>query len=420
MQKIGKIAMIKFILDEGKQLHKEGKIDEAIDKYSEALQANHKYRPALKQLASIYEDRQEFDKAIEYYQSIVKHRPTDSLSYANLANLLLKQGKILESIANYQKAISIKSDLPESVYIGLGNALSQNGQADEAIAAHKKAMERQSEKSNFLLRHHWINHDLKIIFCAIPKNANTLFKTTLLDNSSYGEVYQQAKQARNLDVHQYFLNKDIRETFSIRDISYLYNEEYFKFVILRNPFKRLVSAYFNKIVRPCIALKRRNIKPQIPPKGSSLENLIREVYEFMGVQPDFAKSITFEQFVRYVARTKDVDLNLHWRPQHTFLGLFEYDFIGQFEKLDLVIEHLEKKFDIRISQGATVEKLITNYRKFSSSENFWNKYPEYFLDFDTVPTSSQLYTPELEEIVRERYAEDIKLYEREFNINPRP
>ena len=159
-------------------------------------------------------------------------------------------------------------------------------------------------------------------------------------------------------------------------------------------------------------------------KKTILEKAITAVYESLGMEPDFGKSISFEQFIQYLIKTKDADLDPHWRPQHSFLGLglfkFKYDFVGQFEKLDEVIELLETKFDIKVNTNVARKSHQTKYRDIDSNENFSQKYPEDFLDLDGFPDSNQFYTPELEELVRKRYAEDIDLYEREFIVNPKP
>ncbi|MEM9274421.1 MAG: sulfotransferase family 2 domain-containing protein [Cyanobacteria bacterium P01_F01_bin.143] len=416
-----KITKVKALFLEGNQLRKEDQLAEAIKKYSEALQAKPNYLPALNHLARIYETRNEYEKARRYYQLAIEQNPKKATAHANLAKVLLNQDQIQESIDAYKKAISLESNLPEYVYIDFGDALNKNGQTAEAITAHKKAIKIKSQDPQFRLRDYWINHDLKLIFCAIPKNANTLFKTMLVEYSQNSAEYKKG----NLNVHQYFSeNKDFEEEFALKDISYLDNPEYFKFVILRNPFRRLVSGYINKFVSPIVESMRRK-KKFTPTKPISAQGkIIREVSEFLGIEPDFEKSVTFDQFIRYLSRTEDVKLNIHWRPQHTFLGLglfkFKYDFIGKFEELNLVIEHLEKKFDIQVNKNVMGKSHITNYKEFTNSGDFCHKYPIDFLELEGVPSSNQLYTPELEALVRVRYAEDIALYEREFNVTPRP
>ena len=413
-----KIAKVKALFDEGNQLRKKGELTEAIEKYSELLQANPDYLPALNHLAKIYAIRKEFNKARRYYQLVIEQQPNKAMAHVNLAKVMMEQEQIQDSIDTYQKAFIIDKNLPSSVYLDLGYAFNKNGQTREAITTHKKAIEIESENPNFYLRNYWINHDLKLIFCAIPKNANTLFKTMLVENSNHSTEYKQG----NANVHRYFReNREFEKDFMITDISYLDQPEYFKFVILRNPFQRLVSGYINKFVVEKIGRRKK----RVPVKPVSAQGkIIRDVSNFLGIQPDFEKSVTFDQFIRYLSRTKDFNLNIHWRPQHTFLGLglfkFKYDLIGKFEDLDPVIEYIEKKFNIKVSKNVISDSHRTNYRDFPNNEGLCHKYPDDFINLDVLPRCNQLYTPELEELVRVRYAEDIALYEREFNVTPRP
>lgn len=44
-----------------------------------------------------------------------------------------------------------------------------------------------------------------------------------------------------------------------------------------------------------------------------------------------------------------------------------------------------------------------------------DKYPAYLRSLDGFPKAHHFYTSELEELVRKKYAEDIRIYEKEFN-----
>ena len=67
---------------EGNQLRKEGKLVLAIAEYNQALKVNPQCIPALNQLASIYESKKEWSKAIAFYQKILQLAPNRSLVQA--------------------------------------------------------------------------------------------------------------------------------------------------------------------------------------------------------------------------------------------------------------------------------------------------------------------------------------------------
>ena len=144
------IATFQAFFDEGKQLRKKGKLIEAIEKYSQALQANPDSLITLNQLAGIYEARKEFDKALSHYQILVDQQPTKGMAYANLARMMMKQGHIQDSIRTHKKALTILPRQPDRIYKilykQLGEALKQNGQVSEVIAVYQELLnEKKAE-----------------------------------------------------------------------------------------------------------------------------------------------------------------------------------------------------------------------------------------------------------------------------------
>ncbi len=286
----------------------------------------------------------------------------------------------------YQQVINRNPKVHERIYLELQYAQQQLGNKQAADWAYKRWIE------NYYL----VEHSHKIAYCPIGKNACTLLKNMLLTISPEQENYQQS----NLKMHEY-IDKN-KSLFTLKDFSYLEHSDYFKFIVIRNPFKRLVSTYVDKFVK-----RRNNKDPHALP-------VIKSVYEYLGLEPNFAKSITFSQFIDYLLRTEDRHLDGHWRPQAVYFAanLVKFNFVGQFEKLDNVINHLEKQLKLKID--ANVSKHRLDYGDFTGKEKFNNIYPEQLSKLAATPKSKQFYTPQLEEKVRIRYAEDIAIYEKEF------
>lgn len=289
----------------------------------------------------------------------------------------------------YQQVIDRHRQVQERIYLELQYAQQQLGNKQQANQVYKRWIE------NFYL----VEHSHKIIYCPIGKNACTLLKNMLLTISPEQEKYQQSK----LKMHEY-IDKH-KDFFTLKDFSYLDRSDYFKFIVIRNPFKRLVSTYVDKFVN-----RRNNKDPHALP-------VIKNVYKYFGLEPNYARSITFSQFIDYLLRTDDRHLDGHWRPQSVYFtsDLVKFDFIGQFEKLDTVINHLEKQLNIKID--ANISKHRLDYKDFASKEKFYNIYPEQLSKLPATPRSQQFYIPQLEEKVKIRYAEDIAIYEQEFNVN---
>ena len=61
-------------------------------------------------------------------------------TYNNLGNALADQGKLVEAVASYRRAIELRPDLAEA-HANLGIALRNQGKPDEATACHQRAIE---------------------------------------------------------------------------------------------------------------------------------------------------------------------------------------------------------------------------------------------------------------------------------------
>ncbi len=181
----------------------------------------------------------------------------------------------------------------------------------------------------------------------------------------------------------------------------LSSPEYFKFVVLRNPFRRLVSGYLDKFA-----------KHVVPEAFAS--DVIANVQAALGLEVDVEKSITFSQFIDYLVRTPDRELNDHWRPQHNFIASVPFDFTGQFEAIDSVVSHLEDSLSIRVRKK--VSSHVTQYRQFDTDFEFWNMYPYELRALGGMPRASQLFSEDLKLRIQSRYRYDIQIYEQAFDV----
>jgi hypothetical protein len=304
-----------------------------------------------------------------------------------------KQEKdLVAADAYYQEAIEKNPELPENIYLEFKTIQEQLGKKIEARETYKSWIERE----------YLVEHNNQIIYCPIAKNACTLLKNVLIEISDKHEEFKKS----DCKIHKYIDSN--KHLFQLNDFDYINREDYFKFIILRNPFKRVISTYADKFVNRL----NKNDPHAIP--------VIEEVYQHLGLPVDFQKSITFSQFVEHLLRTEDAQLDSHWRPQSIYFAsdLVKFDYVGQFEKLDRVIEDLEYRLNVKMDAG--VSKHRTTYSKIASVENFHELYPSELKSLPSFPQSSQFYTQEIEELVRSRYSEDIAIYEENFGTKLEP
>ena len=124
----------------GNVLLQQGKVDEAISNYHEALQIYPNYAADEGNLGDALLQQGNVDGAISHYQKALQIKPDFAEAWYNLGNALLQQGRVDEAIPGIQQALKIKPDLAEA-YNKLGNALFQQRDMDGAIANYQKALQ---------------------------------------------------------------------------------------------------------------------------------------------------------------------------------------------------------------------------------------------------------------------------------------
>ena len=117
----------------GDTLFKQGRKDEAMPHYLEALRINPDYADAHGNLGNCLIDRGNKDEAITHLRKAVDLMPDIPVNHYNLANGLLQIGKLDEAIASYQKALKLSPDFVPALN-NLGMVFFQLGRNEDAIA----------------------------------------------------------------------------------------------------------------------------------------------------------------------------------------------------------------------------------------------------------------------------------------------
>jgi hypothetical protein len=146
----------------------------------------------------------------------------------------------------------------------------------------------------------------------------------------------------------------------------------FRFTFVREPIRRVESAYLSKVVRARDGLLGRRVRLQ----------------ETLGLPQDREQVPTFDQFVAALEATEPIRMDPHWRPQHLNLmhPLVEYDVVGRLENFAADLARVREMAGL---PDVAVEVLNTSTRPSDSL-------------FDG--------RPELLRRVRDVYARDFELY----------
>ena len=107
-------------------------------------------------------------------------------------------------------------------------------------------------------------------------------------------------------------------------------KNFYKFVIVRDPFERLVSAYRNK-------LQRMNLG-----NWSPLVKRIIKKYRYNNTETNITGiDVSFTEYVRHLINNPPWMLDMHWMPYEDLCHPchVKYDFIGSIDNLDRDVTH---------------------------------------------------------------------------------
>jgi len=238
------------------------------------------------------------------------------------------------------------------------------------------------ERRAFALRHLYVYPALRLAYTPIPKNASTSFKRTF--GSAQGWL---APETSNVHV--------MKRSWWLSGLArYPHTED--RVVVVRDPYGRALSAYFSKFVGPDQAIAERAMATGL---AASLAP---------GATRD---DVTFADFVEYLARTSSRVLDEHWRPQSDFL-VGSYTRVVRFEHLDHDTEFLAQRgLALTPSRDRAPSKLQNDLGP-GWGERTAGRVRTLRRRRGVLPARENMYDDRLRELVRERFAEDVELFER--------
>ncbi|KAL9972752.1 hypothetical protein ACROYT_G019117 [Oculina patagonica] len=247
----------------------------------------------------------------------------------------------------------------------------------------KDSSEKDLDLSNFIVLEKY-----KLVYCSVPKVACTVWKRILANLEGFNITNGVHKKTKDkLKFLSNYTTKDQRKIL----------KTYKKFMFVREPFQRLLSAY-----RDCFwgKFKRRQNY------WTDYRKAIRDVLaKRSGLNIDVnTDNTTFEQFATYlVLRWREGGLfQEHWREQHKLCHPchIQFDYVGHYETLvdDALFmlrkTKLEEKVFFPEWRPTNTSALVKNYYSTLSLlriRQLWNIYKEDFELFGyTYPGSVQM------------------------------
>lgn len=223
-----------------------------------------------------------FPEAIASYRKAIEFKPQALPGYINLGSLLAKLGNIEEATAILKQAIQ-KSPNQAIAYVSLASLYIKEGNIDSSQNLFNKAVELDKNQPLWVYYHASIPatdimkvEKYKIAYTPMPKCASSTLKSIF---------YNLETEKNVINPHQFY-NNPFLKTQNINIAAY---QDYFKFVVIRDPIKRFLSYYNKNIITEKSLLKHYGNKRFVfgldclPDINFFIEHLEDYIYTFRDV-----------------------------------------------------------------------------------------------------------------------------------------
>ncbi|CAK7272033.1 glucose repression mediator protein [Sporothrix epigloea] len=123
-----------------------GNVEEAIYAYEHALHANSQSIPAMNAISLILRSRDDFPKAIEYLQAILKLDQNNGEVWGSLGHCYLMMDDLQQAYAAYQSAlVNLRNPKEPKLWYGIGILYDRYGSLDHAEEAFSQVMSMQPD-----------------------------------------------------------------------------------------------------------------------------------------------------------------------------------------------------------------------------------------------------------------------------------
>ena len=243
----------------------------------------------------------------------------------------------------------------------------------------------------------------RLAYCHVPKVASTLWMLTFAE-MNHMEDNLTMYLNNHLALHGVIFSDFSFEVRSEKEINDINTSKLFKFVFIRHPFERLVSAYHDKFEYTKQAemmvpyfqhqIIKYMFKSLRKPKPTQMKTRARNPLDI---------DMSFENFINFVLEeasySKISEPSKHWWPYSDLCKMckIEFDFIGEIESLQTdvrcILKHfksytlLQKMLDrikkkINDAGGTHTKNMTLEYFSKLSKETIQKLYYFYKVDFD--------------------------------------
>src|SRR3954465_7226160 len=152
---------------QGDEFFRAENYDDALEAYLKAVELK-PISSAYYHIGWIYNDRDEYESAIDPLQKATRLNPNDATAYGEMGYSLYKLKRSQEAIAAYRQAVQMKSDYG-TAYLGLADTYYyQTKQYREALDAYREGVKYKSENAQAFYNLAWCANELNQYSEAAP------------------------------------------------------------------------------------------------------------------------------------------------------------------------------------------------------------------------------------------------------------
>jgi tetratricopeptide (TPR) repeat protein len=125
--------------NQGAAFWRQGRLDDAMQRFQEALRCWPGYADAYHNLGLVLADRDRLDDAVACYQQAARFRPDCYEAYNSLGNAHGRMGRLEDAAACYRRALQLRPDYA-AAHNNLAVVLEKQHQLDDAVAHYREAL----------------------------------------------------------------------------------------------------------------------------------------------------------------------------------------------------------------------------------------------------------------------------------------
>ncbi|XP_042577695.1 carbohydrate sulfotransferase 11-like isoform X2 [Cyprinus carpio] len=255
-------------------------------------------------------------------------------------------------------------------------------QVADTCRAHSASSRKRRVLTPSDLKHLVVDEEHELIYCYVPKVACTNWKRVMMVLSSRGK-YSDPMEIPSNEAHVPSNLKTLNQ-YSISDINHRL-KSYVKFLFVREPFERLVSAYRNKFtLRYNTSFHKRY--------GTKIVRRYRKNATTEALQS--GADVKFQEFAEYLVdpgTQREAPLNEHWQTVYSLCHPchIHYDLVGKYETLEEDANYVLKlagvgnslRFPTYAKSTRTTDQMAAMFFNNISSQQQSQLYQLYKLDF---------------------------------------